>query len=466
MNTSGTAKAAPDQRVLRCAALLTAVLLWLPRIATAQTPEPAPQRLTLDDAVRRGLETSHRLAEAVARGEAADAVVGERRAATLPQIAGQAGYARTNHVDTFGILLPNNQLRVIYPDVPDNYRTRLDLQWPVYTGGRLDALERAARIDATASADEIATARADLTLEITRAFWSLVTTTESRRVVQEAVSRIAAHLKDVRNQLAAGLVPPSDVFTVEALESRQRMLAVQARVARDVAEAELARLVGAAPGTALEPAGALDAFGTPEGAPYVAPAARQPLASLLDIARQQRPERAALVKRLDAATERSRAAAAGTKPIVAVGGGIDYARPNPRIFPREEAWRTSWDASVNVNWALFDGGRTRSEMAEAAASARAVQERLADVDASLAVEIRQRLSELEASRAAIDAASDGVRSAAEARRVLGERFAAGVATSTDVLDAHVALLQAELDRTQALANAHLADARLARALGK
>ncbi len=486
MNTSGTAKAAPDQRVLRCAALLTAVLLWLPRTATAQTPEPAPQRLTLDDAVRRGLETSHRIAEAVARGEAADAVVGERRAATLPQIAGQAGYARTNHVDTFGILLPNNQLRVIYPDVPDTYRTRLDLQWPVYTGGRLDALERAARIDATASADEIATARADLTLEITRAFWSLVTTTESRRVVQEAVSRIAAHLKDVRNQLAAGLVPPSDVFTVEALESRQRMLAVQARVARDVAEAELARLVGAAPGTALEPAGVLDAFGTPEGAPYVfgtpegapyvfgtperapdvAPTAREPLASLLDIARQQRPERAALVKRLDAATERSRAAAAGTKPIVAVGGGIDYARPNPRIFPREEAWRTSWDASVNVNWALFDGGRTRSEMAEAAASVRAVQERLADVDASLAVEIRQRLSELEASRAAIDAASDAVRSAAEARRVLGERFAAGVATSTDVLDAHVALLQAELDRTQALANAHIADARLPRALGK
>jgi len=121
---------------------------------------------------------------------------------------------------------------------------------------------------------------------------------------------------------------------------------------------------------------------------------------------------------------------------------------------------------VNVNWALFDGGRTRSEMAEAAASVRAVQERLADVDASLAVEIRQRLSELEASRAAIDAASDAVRSAAEARRVLGERFAAGVATSTDVLDAHVALLQAELDRTQALANAHLADARLERALGK
>ena len=64
------------------------------------------------------------------------------------------------------------------------------------------------------------------------------------------------------------------------------------------------------------------------------------------------------------------------------------------------------------------------------------------------------------------AAADGVRSATEARRVVGERFAAGVATSTDVLDAEIAVLQAELDRTRALAGARLADARLARAVGR
>jgi outer membrane protein len=433
---------------------MTTALLSTP--VMAQPPDSATVRLTLDEAIRRGLEASHRIAEAIARGEAAEAVVGERHAATLPQIAAQAGYTRTNHVEAFGILSPNNQFRVIYPDVPDNYRARLDLQWPIYTGGRLDALERAARIDATASADEIAAARGDLTLEITRAYWALVTATEALRVVQESVARVAAHLTDVRNQLAAGLVPPSDVFTVEAQESRQRMLAVQARATRDVAEAELARLAGAAPGTAVAAAAALE---TP-------PSPTASLEALVDVARQQRPERAGLMKRVSAAGERGRAAAAATKPTVGVGGGVDYASPNPRIFPREQAWRTSWDASVNISWPLFDGGRARSEVAEAAALGRVTEARLADFDASLAVEIRQRLREIDASRAAIDAASDAVRSAAEARRVLGERFTAGVATSTDVLDAQVALLQAELDRTQAIANAHLADARMARALGR
>ncbi len=80
--------------------------------------------------------------------------------------------------------------------------------------------------------------------------------------------------------------------------------------------------------------------------------------------------------------------------------------------------------------------------------------------------MRQRALELESSRAAIVAADEGVKAAAEARRVLAERFDAGVATNTEVLDAQSALLAAELDRTRALAGARLAEARLARALGR
>ena len=59
-----------------------------------------------------------------------------------------------------------------------------------------------------------------------------------------------------------------------------------------------------------------------------------------------------------------------------------------------------------------------------------------------------------------------MQAATEARRVVGERFAAGVATSTDVVDAQVAILQAQMDRTQAVASARLAEARLNRAVGR
>jgi outer membrane protein TolC len=362
---------------------------------------------------------------------------------------------RTNHVEEFGVPQPDGSLRLIYPDIPDNYRTRLDVQWPLYTGGRTEALTSAARSERDAAGRDLETAREELRLEIARAYWGLVTASASARVVGEAVGRVEAHLQDLRNQLASGLIPPNDVFAAEAQRARQRVLAIEATNAREVAAAELRRLVGLPAETPIEPAMALEA------APPVAP----PIEALIARALESRPERRALLDRITAAAARGAAAGASARPQIGIAAGADYARPNPRIFPRSGDWRSSWDASINATWSLWDGGRAAAEQAEAGALERAARERLEDFDRRLEVELRQRRLDLESSRAAVEAAAEGVRAAAEARRVVGERFAAGVATSTDVLDAQVALLEAELDRTRALANLHLAQARLERATG-
>ena len=89
-------------------------------------PASAVDPLTLDDAVSRALETSHRLGEARARrgGRAG----GGRRSGARPisrRVAVSGGYTRTNHVDAFGVPQPTARLRVIYPDIPDNYFTRV-----------------------------------------------------------------------------------------------------------------------------------------------------------------------------------------------------------------------------------------------------------------------------------------------------------------------------------------------------
>ena len=102
---------------------------------------------------------------------------------------------------------------------------------------------------------------------------------------------------------------------------------------------------------------------------------------------------------------------------------MDYARPNPRIFPRADRWDESWDVGVNVSWSLWDGGRTAADVAQAASSVEAARQRLAEFDSVLAVEVRQRALEIESGRAAVAAADDAVRAATEARRVVAERYA-------------------------------------------
>ncbi len=90
------------------------------------------------------------------------------------------------------------------------------MQWPIYTGGRTKALEQAAAAEHNATGKDLESARADLRLETTRAFWALVTATESVSVVEESVKRIEAQLGDVRARFDAGFLPPNDVLTVEA----------------------------------------------------------------------------------------------------------------------------------------------------------------------------------------------------------------------------------------------------------
>jgi outer membrane protein TolC len=429
-----------------------AIVFVLAGAAAAQAPAV---NLTLDEAIARGLAASHQLAAAEAERKAADSSADGQAASRRPIVSAQAGYVRTNNITPFGIGVPGRGFVDIYPNVPDNYRTRLDLQWPIYTGGRADALERAARAEAGAAADAVATARADLRLEITRAFWALVTARDTVHVVEQAHRRMQAHLNDVRHAFDVGLLPPNDVSSAEAQEARQRMLLIQAQNQRETAAADLCRLVGLPADAAIEPSAEL--------APPPAPA---PASTLAADARANRSERQALERQVAAAQARQAAAEAGRRPVVAIAGGVDYARPNPRIFPRESTWQDSWDAGVNVSWPLWDAGRTSSAIAAAAAGASAARERLADFDSRLDADVRERVLDLESSRAAITAAEAAVTSAAEATRVVHNRFEAGVATSTDVLDAQVAQLQAELDRTRAIAAARLAEARLKRTLGQ
>src|SRR5262249_51194076 len=141
---------------------------------------------------------------------------------------------------------------------------------------------------------------------------------------------------------------------------------------------------------------------------------------------------------------REEAVAATARPQVGVNAGYDYASPNPRFFPKTNLWHDSWDASVNLSVSIWDGGRRGAQRAEAVAASRAAEARTAEFDRQVSFEVQQRRLEVDSSRAAIEAATDGVRSAVEAQRVVLERFRAGVVTNTDVLDANLDVLQAEL----------------------
>jgi outer membrane protein TolC len=435
-------------------AIATLAILATP--ALAQTPLP----LTLEEAITRGVAQAPRVAEAKAREAAAVATVQSRRALGSPSVATSSGFLRTNHVDEFGVRQSNGQLVVLFPDIPNNYRVRGELTIPLITGGRVDFSVAAADADVRAAQADTRVAEQDVRLDVIRAYWVLVTARESVKVLEAGLQRMDAWVGDVQARVTTGILPPNDLLSAQAQRAHQNVLLIQARNAAALAEIDLARLIGVDFTQPIVTA-------TPVDRPLVgaAEAIDQPIQALVTRATETRSERASVRERQEGLRASANAALATTRPQVAALASVEPSRPNQRFVPRTDQWRLSWDLGVNATWPLRDGGRARADHATALAQSNALGERLRDLDASIALEVRQRLLDIESNRAALQAAGEGVTAATEARRVIGERFNAGVATPTDVLDAQNAVLQAELERTQVSAALRLGEARLLRAIG-
>ena len=156
---------------------------------TSSATSTAPVALTLDEAIARGLadEPSARRS-ACAHGDAAQAVAG----ATGGSAAASRGAGRLHphqpRRSRSASRCRNRRCKSSIPTCPTTIRTRLDLQWPIYTGGPRRTRSSARRApSAAAAAEDLDGARADLRLEITRAFWALVTARETERVVDESL---------------------------------------------------------------------------------------------------------------------------------------------------------------------------------------------------------------------------------------------------------------------------------------
>ena len=437
--------------VIACLAVATPAL--------AQTP--GGLSLTIDEAVKLGLQNAPAVAAAKAQEAAAQSSVTALRALAFPTVNLQSEYMRLNNVTEFQIPDGQGGSRVLYPNIPNLYRNRIEFQAPIYSFGRVASNVAAANSTVIAATADRQVAESDIQLDVIRAYWMLATARESEKVLVESLARTDAWVGDVQARVDAGVLPPSDVQSAQAQRARQQVRLLQARNEASLAQLDLARLIGAQAGSGIQLTTPVEQIPT-----KVSEVASISPDELIERALRQRGERAGLVARGEGLRQQAKATRANLKPYIISQGWFEAAKPNTRFVPPVNEWRDSWTLDIKFNWPLFDSGRTRAQAAAFTAQANAVDFRRTELDGYVSLEIRQRLLDLQFGKEAIAASEQAISAAAEARRVLDERFRAGVATSTEVLDAQVALLEAQLERTRLTAGLRLSEARLLHALGE
>jgi outer membrane protein len=439
-----------------------------PPLVTAQDmapehpPDPMVLSLSVDEAVSLALRSSPRLERLAALQAAAEAEERGAHAGRWPRVDVGGGYQRRSNVPELRIAQPSpdpdvpGQLVTIYPNIPDNWRLRAGLTWPVYTGGQIEGRIEAATEGHRAAGYDREAARNDLVLDVRRAYWNLVSAREGVRVFTEAIRAYDAHLEDARNLERFGMAAPNEVLAVQVQRDRAELNQLEAEAGAEIAEADLRRLLGAPSHARIEATEPLEA--PPLPAPDVE--------ALVTEAGSARPDRAALLARI-AAADALVGVEKGTRlPQVAVTGGYLYANPNREIVPPEEAWKDTWDIGVSVSWSVFDGGRRSAAQARARAEAEAARQQLREIDRAIRLEVTRRALELRTAEKRLTVAGRAVESARENRRVAADRYREGLIPSSELLDAEVDLERAQVSRTNAHATVRLAAAGLERAVGR
>jgi outer membrane protein len=144
---------------------------------------------------------------------------------------------------------------------------------------------------------------------------------------------------------------------------------------------------------------------------------------------------------------------------------LSYANLNPRIFPENDQFTTTWSVGGQATWTI-------NEIVTTNASARGLDAKTASVKAQknalfdgVRSEIAQGQQSLKDAEAELETSARGLRAAEESYRVRRELFHNGRATSVELTDAETDLLRARLDAINARVDLRVAKVRFDHAVG-
>ncbi len=415
------------------------------------------QLLTLEEAIRLGLENSKLLRISSAKVLSADAKSSEINAARLPSVRLQAGYTRLSDVDPFTVQLPILPSPVtISPIVTNNYTSRLTVQQPLFTGLRLEKSAAAAEFSAQAASQDYTKDRADYAYSVKDAYWNLFKALEVKKVIGENLEQVTSHLRDVQNMMAQGLVTKNEVLKVQVQLSNIQLAQIDATNSVRLAMMRLNNLIGLPLDTELQIASSLPS--PPKEVPSVT--------QLVQDAFVNRPDLKAAEMRVRASDATVAAAKGAWYPQISLSGNYYYSRPNPRILPTRDEFKDTWDVGLTLSFELWNWGTTKHQavQAEAAlAQAADTRDHLRDL---ITLEVNESYLAVLQTAEKVGVAEKGVEQAEENYRITRNKFSSGTATNTDLLDAEVSLLQSKLNHTVSLVELELAHARLLKARGR
>ena len=321
-----------------------------------------------------------------------------------------------------------------------------DVTVPLWMGGKINAANRAARINEQTARSQGIQQRNALVSELVERYYGLALARQVVVVRQQVVDGVRKHLEDAAALEAQGMISRSEKLYVEFKMSEAERDLQNAQSQVETIAAALNSTIGQTddyqPVTAmfiLERIEPLDHFRT-------LAAERNPLLDQVDQKRRL-------------AYEGVRAQRSSFLPqVVAMGGMSFYDYQVSKVLPR-------WAVGVGVNFKLFDGLNREYKYSAAKQTVRRVEALQDKAGNDISVLVEKLYNQMENYRTQMASIEASLAFAEEYLKTKNAAFLEGMSSSTDLIDAELNLAKVKTERIEAAYRYDVSLAKLLEAAG-
>ena len=416
-------------------------LFAIPSIASAQVSTEGLPVITLAEARRRSISIDP---DAVAARSRVDVATSERRAAftnlITPNLRATTTYTHFSepffNFGTGGIS-------------PNSASATFDASYSVLGAGKFGTLKNARASLASAEALETSS-RFRTMLETDAAYFAVLADKELSRVAADRVRRAEEQLNIARVRVIAGESVQSDSLRLLLEASRARLAILSMDSSLTASRLRLGRRIGLS-----------------------GPAEAAPLDSILPRDLPMSEEQAIAEMRArgpDVEAARAQEKSANAQVLTAreryfpeINIGATLGRYDSELFP-DALKRNQWNASISLP--IWNGGSRELAVARARADRNVASAMRADTERAAGEVMAQAYRGYLTSRGGIDLALVGLTAATENYRVQNARYREGATTIVDLLEAQVALSEAQAQLIRARYASRLSLAQIEALLGR
>ncbi|WP_143306046.1 TolC family protein [Chitinophaga vietnamensis] len=440
----------------RLYALASGVLLTL--VFQAVSAQESNKPLSLNEAISLSIQNSKQLKVSQAKIDEANANVRTAKDRQLPDASISGAYMRLTQ--------PNIDLKLggsgnsgsgsgskpASPDVNSAAYGIANVSVPVFAGMMIQNGKAAARYLAAAAKLDADKDRDDVIQNTIGAYSNLYKAQQSVKLMEENLRQATQRVKDFSNMEKNGLLARNDLLKAELQQSNYELMLMDAQNSFKIATLNMNIMLGLPDNTSLQVDSTIfkaDHNIDPRGA-----------AEFEQLAYQHRKDAAALSARENAANYNVKSVKGEYYPQLAITGGYIAA-----YVPNVITITNAVNLGVGLKYNIASLWKTGSKMASAKAQLAEVQANEEKVKDGIHLDVYQSYENYLLSHKKMDTYIKAIEQSEENYRITKNKHDNNLATTTDLLDADVANLQAHLNYAFAKADALVAYNKLLQAAG-